>query len=306
MRWLAPWLAEAYSKLYNKHKTEKFDFDTAMSILNKSKKSVTKILNELEDRGFLISKRNEIDKRKRFYRLIPIEKVIEVYGEGTESNDPIEKLKTTTIPYVLTGNYASYLYTKYANPAKIEISVFKNDVETSIAYLKSKNIAIAVDDMLAEGRNVIHIFTDLTEERFKDRIRQEGLSLEQIERLTISLLKRKDAFGLTDCLSLLLTKKINWRKLVNLAKESNLLEEVGLLLEIVNTEIKKRIFSKQLIQKIEQQSSKPRKELHVRIIRKDLFSKKEEIPYQDIGKKWNIDVVISRALITKVIEDLIR
>lgn len=306
MKWLAPYLADAYTKLYRQHKTEQFGFDIARSVINKSIKSITKILNELEDRGFLISKRDEVDKRKRLYRLIPFEKAMSVYGREAGLNDPMEKLKKADMPYLLTGSHASYLYTKYAKPAKIEISVFKKDVESWIAYLKSRDIAIAVDDMPAEGRKIIHIFTDLTKERLQDKAKQDDLSIEQTERLVILLLKRKDSFSLSDVYSLLLTQKISWSKLIKLAKENNLMEELGILLEILNSEAKRNMFGRQLINRIQRQSQKPKKEFHVKPLKEDLFAVKQEIPYQDMGKKWNINVFIPKALITKIIEDLVR
>ncbi|MBI4713376.1 MAG: MarR family transcriptional regulator [Planctomycetes bacterium] len=306
MKWLVPYLAKSYYALHEKHKLEPFEFNDAVVVLQKGKKMVSKTLNELEDKGYLVTKRDEVDKRCRLYKLLSMEEIVSVYGEPAELTDPIKKLKKTQMPYLLTGNYASHLYTRYASPAKIEISIYEKDLSPWIAYLKSKDLGISIDDNLAEGKQIAHLYTDLAESRLSEKRMQNGLHLESIEQLITLLLKRKDSFSLTDALSLLITQKLNWQRLISLLKDNNLLEETGILMEITNKEAGRQVFSKKHLAQIKKMSSMSKKTYHIKASKKDIFRKEPERPYQEIAKKWNIDLSIPKSIITKVVQDLIR
>ena len=87
---------------------------------------------------------------------------------------------------------------------------------------------------------------------------------------------------------------------MNLAKRKNIERELGVCLEIINLESKKQIFNVNTINKIY---------LNTELSDTRFFPKTRQIKtyeYENIGEKWNIRITLSRALISKIITDLVR
>ena len=309
MKWIPSWLGKTYARIYAEKNTEMFDFEEAKSILKiEAKDGLSLRLTKLENAGFLISKRDFIDRRKKYFRLIAPNDAVFSYGVRSvvQSDDVLDLLVIASkkMDLVVGGSYAAYVHSGYASPGKIDIYVNEEDSDKVVSLLSDKFTSISVDDMLSEktSRTNVHIHSSLTKEMVDDSIDLGGTRYVSPETLVIEGLLTQEEFHLTDAFAILITKmnEINLNKLVEISKIENVERELGICLEIINLMSKKKIFDISVINQIHTNAD---------LSRKKFFPKKltrENDEYDILSKKWNLGITFSRGFISKIIIDLVR
>lgn len=309
MKWIPSWLAESYARLYSEKGIEWFGFEEAATILNIEDKSVLSLrLTRLEERGFLISKRDSVDRRKKYFKLLEPNDVVFAYGiqSLSRSSDVMELLSIASknIDFVVGGSYAAYVYSRYASPGKIDIYIRKQDAGKWIALLSSKSTSVSVDDMLSErtGKENVHIHASLTEEMIRDSVKLDGIRYVAPETLIVEGLREQEESPLTDAFAVLITKRkeLDFSKLSSLARYENLQKELGACMEIINLEARKKIFSPTIIQKMRSRISLSRKTTFPR----DVTEEAKE--YKHVSERWGLKIGLSKAFVSKIITDLVR
>lgn len=309
MKWIPSWIAGSYARLYIEKSMKWFDFDEVKKILNiEDKRALSLRLKTLEESGFLIAKRDSVDRRKKYFRTLDPKDVIFSYGirSLSASNDIMDVLASALkkLNFVIGGAYAAYVHSGYASPGKIDIYVKKEDEDRWISLLSDKSTSISINDMLSEkiAKTNVHIHSSLTQEMIDDSLKLDGLRYVLPEILVVDGLKEQTEFSLADSFAILIKnrKEIDFDRLLKFAKNENLEKELGACLEIINLESKKKIFSDIVINKIRLKVDFSRRRLFPR----DL--KEENTEYVDISKKWGLQISLSRSFVYKIIMDLVR
>jgi hypothetical protein len=94
-------------------------------------------------------------------------------------------------------------------------------------------------------------------------------------------------------------KDIDFNKILKNAKSEMLERELGASLELLNHEAKKKIFSDETIRKIRSKADLSKKKIFPK-------HKTENDDYPRIGEKWNLQITLPRAFVSKIITDLVR
>lgn len=308
MRWVPSWLAKSYAIMYVEKGTTWFSFDEAKTILDIKENSILSLrLTKLEESGFLIAKRDAIDRRKKYFRVLNPNDIFFSYGivSLSQTKDVMQRLTIAAkkIIFVIGGTYAAYVHSGYAVPGKIDIYVKNEGLDRCMSLLSDKLTSVSVDDMLAEKirQTNFHIHSSLTEEMIEDSVIVEGIRYESPESLIINGFRNQSDFSLTDSFSVLIKKRkeIDFNKILKIAKTEMLEREFGASLELLNHEAKKKVFSDEIIRKIRSKADLSRKKIFPK-------HKTENDDYPRIGEKWNLQITLSRAFASKIITDLVR
>ena len=300
MEWLPGWLAKRYARLYHRFATEPFDFDSARKVLGYNKLRTRRTLAEIENAGFLFRTRLPWDLRRKRYHLISPEHSVIALAFSLEAVTLEDKLKHAgeDFQYLLTGAAAAYKYHGYMTPAKTDIKIYKEDLGFWIALSKEKGVQIAVDDILAEKRGqVIHLHTNLTAETFARAVQIDGIYYTSAEDLVLDFIRYPNDTSLLDAIAIMLThsQDLDW----GLLAKSDVAQEIGFAIEVLNKEVKREVFSKELIQKFAE-----REAVHKRFSTStELLELPEE--YHDLAKKWNLEVNIPPRVFQKAVLDLV-
>jgi hypothetical protein len=313
MKWIPSWIARSYCILYFNKKTDIFEFEEAKNILGiEDKRKLSKILTQLKERGFLISKRDPVDPRRKLFKLIDPESIVTAFAiqNKARSKAVIDKLKAAkTLNHVLGGAYAAYKYHRYAFPGKIDLYINKEDLGIWIALLSEKTIAISIDDIPSEkaAKEHVHIHSNLTDNLIKESTIIDGLRYLTKEYLIVQGLKQQDKFSLTDALAILIAEKdnIDWKKLLNLADGEKVTRELGCCLDLINLETRRIFFPKRTINQILKKADFSYSTTFPSKVELSPFSSEKE-HYQEIGKRWNLKIYLSKAFVSKIVLDLIR
>ncbi|MGI0087325.1 MAG: hypothetical protein ACREBI_05135 [Nitrosotalea sp.] len=309
MKWIPSWLAKSYALLNAEKSTEWSDFEEAKKILHiEDTKVLSKRLTKLEESGFLIAKRDSIDRRKKYFRALEPKDVILAYGiRSLSTSDNITDILVSAsmkMDFVIGGAYAVYIYSRYASPGKIDIYVKEEDKDKWISLLSDKSISVSVDDVLSEktARTNVHIHSLLTQEMIDNSLKLDGIRYVQREILVISGLREQSEFSLTDAFAILIKnrQKIDFDKLLKFAMNENLERELGACLEIINLESKKKLFSDSVIHKLRLQTDFTR----TRYFPIDRTEKTSE--YLHISERYGLQITLPRAFVYKIITDLVR
>lgn len=309
MKWVPSWIAKSYARLYTEKNTNWFDFEKAKSTLNIEDKKVLSLrLSKLEEAGFLISKRDPVDRRKKYFRLIQPNDVIFAYGTRllSSSEDMMDHLAAASknMDFVIGDSYATYVYTGYATPGKIDIYINEEDRDKLISLMSDKFTSISVDDMLSEKitKTIVHIHSSLTQEMVDNSTKLNGIRYTNSETLVTEGLICQSEFSLIDTFALLIKKRkeINFNKLLKIAKSENVERELGICLEIINLESKKKFFDSNIISKIHSSADLSRK----KFFPKNVTEETDE--YNTLTYKWNVGITFSKGFISKIITDLVR
>jgi hypothetical protein len=258
------------------------------------------VLARLENRGFLYKARVPSHLRKKRYHLVPPKQAVIAFAISQESESIEEKLRAASkdFQYVVNGAAAAYKYHGYMTPAKTDIRIHKEDLGFWIALLKEKGIQIAVDDILAEKRGqVIHLHTNLTAETFARAVQIDGIYYTSAEDLVLDFIRYPNDTSLLDAIAIMLThsQDLDW----GLLAKSDVAQEIGFAIEVLNKEVKREAFSKELIQKFAE-----REAVHKRFSTStELLELPEE--YHDLAKKWNLEVNIPPRVFQKAVLDLV-
>ena len=308
MEWIPSWVAKSYARLYTDKDAAWFDFAGAKKVLGvENKKVVSRRLNELENAGFLISKKDQVDRRKRYYRLIEPNDVIFSYGIRllSPSESVMDRLASVAnrMEFVIGDSYAAYVYSGYASPGKMDIYVNEKEKDRWIALLSDKSASVSVDDMLSEhtAKQHLHIHSSLSKNMIKESIKIKGIRYAAPEVLVMDGFTDQSEFTLTDALAILITKRkeLDFKKIVAEAKHQNVEREIGVCMEIINKESAEKIFDDAIINKLYSGADFSREKFFPRT---KLEESKE---YKRLSDKWKLKVTLSRAFISKIITDLI-
>jgi len=238
--------------------------------------------------------------RRKIYHLIPLEQFALAFALSQESENIEDKLKAASkdFQYVVNGAAAAYNYHGYMTPAKTDIRIHKKDLGFWIALLKEKGTQIAIDDILAEKRGqVIHLHTNLTEETFTRAVQIEGIYYTSAEDLVLDFFRHPNDTSLLDALAIMLTyaEELDW----GLLAKSDVAQEVGFAMEVLNKEAGKEVFPKDLIKKFAGRES-----VHKRFsISAELLDLPED--YHNLAKHWNLEVNIPPRIFQKAVSDLV-
>jgi len=313
MKWIPSWIARSYCTLYIKKKTDVFEFEEAKNFLKiEDKRKLSRILTQLKERGFLISKRDPIDPRRKLFKLIDPDSIVIAFATQNKarSKTVTDKLKAVkTLSYVLGGAYAAYRYHRYVFPGKIDLYVNEEDLGIWTALLSEKTIAISIDDIPSEkaAKEHVHIHSNLTDELIKESVFIDGLRYLTKEYLVVEGIKQQDKFSLTDAFAILIVEKrnIDWKKLLDLADREKVIRELGFCLDLINFETRRFFFSRRTINQILERADLSYTMGFPSEVEFSPFSREKEY-YQEIGKKWNAKIYLSRAFVSKIVLDLIR
>lgn len=313
MRWLPTWLAKSYSIIYLRKGSDIFDYDEAKEMLKvEDKKALSDILTRLKNRGFLISRRDPIDPRRRLFKLIDPESALTAFGiqNKAKSRMVLDKLRASHLDYVIGDAYAAYQHHHYSTPGKMDIYVRDKDLNMWIALLVEKSTAVAIDDIPSEksAKEIIHIHSALTEYALGHSVVIQGVRYLSPENLVVRGLEIQDRFGLADAIAILIVKKedLDWKHLLNQASQSRLLRELGSCLDTINFESGREVFSKNLIDEIFENADVSNRITFPKQSEKDPFIEEELENYPGISEKWNISILLSKAFISKIVMDLVR
>ena len=315
MRWIPNWLAEKYSLLYLGRGVEAFDFEEAKKIFKlEDKRVVSIILTQLRNRGFLISWRDSVDPRRKFFKLISPENIVFAFGVQNLTRDKtlFAKIQAASkhLNYVIGGAYASFKYHRYSTPGKVDIHVNKEDLEKWVALLTDKGIAISMDAIPSEktGKENVHIHSGLTNDTLKESTNINGIRYLTPEILVIEGLKSENQFGLTDALAILITKRdeLDHDKILRLAEREGVTRKLGCALEIINYETGRETFPTKQIAEIQRRTDTSYHTSFPKTIETIPFAEEEKEHYRDIGKRWNMKITLSKAFVSKIVTDLVR
>jgi len=309
MNWVPSWLAKLYAILYLDKEKEVFDNDDAKKILHIYANDVLSLrLTKLEDAGFLISKRDSVDRRKKYFRLIEPNDAIFAFGIKTlaSSDEVLDRLVIASkrMDVVVGGAQAAYVHSGYASPGKIDLYVNEKNIDKWISLMADKFTSVSIDETLAEktARTNVHIHSTLTKDMIDASIKLEGIRYESPESIIISGFVEQSEFSLTDAISILIQKRkeLDFKKILELTKAENCERELGMCMELINFESKRKIFNNELINKFY---------TSIDLSRKKFFPRnkiKESIEYKALSEKWRLKICISRAFVSKIITDLVR
>lgn len=300
MFWPPEWAAKSYVKLYYRFRDKPFDFADAQKLLGYGKAKMARALQEIEKSGLLYRDRQSTDLRRRIYHLISLEQFALAFAVSQELERIEDKIRAASedFKYVIDGAAAAYKYHGYMTPAKTDIRIPKKDLGFWIALLKKKQIQIAVDDILAEKREkIIHLHTNLTEETFVRAIQINGIYYMSVEDLVLDFFRHPSDTSLLDAIAIILTcaEDIDW----NLLAKSDITQELGFVLEVLNKEAEKKIFSKKLVNKFAE-----REPVHKRFSTSDRLLKMPDA-YNTLAKKWGLEINILPRIFKKAISDLV-
>lgn len=298
MGWLPEWLAKRYAQLYYRFTTEPFDFDSAQGLLGYNKLEVRRTLAQLENAGFLHKGRQPTDLRRKNYYLVNPEHAIRAFALQSENIDERLRLAGSDFQYVVTGAAAAYKYHGYMTPAKIDILVFKKDLGFWYALLKGKETPVAIDHILAEKRGqIIHLHTTLTQEIMVRAVKIGGIFYTSADDLVLEFFRHPTDTSLLDAIAIMLThtKDLDW----DLLSKSDVKQEIGFVMEVLNKEAAKTIFTTRLLGRFKETE---------KIVKR--FSTRDELlelpeDYYALTKDWNLEINVPVRIFRKAIEDLV-
>lgn len=310
MEWMPPWVARAYARLYAAKRMDTFDFSEAGRILELGdKRQVAKRLTRLKNSGHLTARRDSVDPRRKLFKLVDPESIVLAMAiqSRAKTADVPGKLKAASdvLDYYVNGAYAAYQYHHYSAPGRIDISARAEQLATWIALLSEKHVAIAIDDTPAEkpAETNISLRSDFNE-AFSEHVRViDGIRYLSPEVLVI-LGITESLPAVEDVLAILVVQraKLDWKVLITLSEAYNATRLIGCVLDVLNSETRKPMFSTTYINKLLRQSN-----LQARLDFPSSMSREPaEDRYATISSKWNVSFHLSHAVVSKIVTDLVR
>jgi hypothetical protein len=310
MIWTPPWLAKAYARLYALMGTSAFDYSEAGAALElKDKRPIATTLMKLRTFGHLTVRRDPIDPRRKLFRLVDPQSIVLAMAiqSRAKTNDITGKLKVASslLDYYVSGAYAAYQYHHYSAAGSVDISIRPDQLSLWIALVSEPKVALSIDDVPAErpSGTTIHLHSDF-DEKFLQYLRViGGIRFLSAEILVVLGITRENP-SLEDVLAILVAyrKKLEWRKLLELADAYQATRFVGCVLEVLNSESRRPLFEKRIIDKMLSQSN-----LEARL---DFPASMKPLPierlYEDIASKWNLKLHLTHAVLSKILTDLVR
>ncbi|MEK6924412.1 MAG: hypothetical protein AABW54_04185 [Candidatus Micrarchaeota archaeon] len=351
-KWLPEWLARNYfkleaatEKLWEARQTDvsesriAFSFQEAKEILGASDAVTQKTLWELEIRGFLLKRREDAKLSSKRYFLTPFAELLDVLKiyltfphRGFEKLLLEKKLAMAPWGYMLTGGSAAYYYSRYQSPGKVlEIEVRPNDYGRWMAFLSDRRTVVNPDAPIETRRAKRYVrlscFLNGAEDDFSDI---DGLKVKRVEQLLVDFLYDDSLASATQAIALAASKyqPIDWKDAVTRAEKRQLLRPLGCVLEILNSEAKKRVVGIGVVKDIRSRQPIPAEvrvfprkeaveyeELNKKLLSGGRWLSKGDLEaitrsrdslryYEEIGRKWNMTILLPRAAVRKILDDL--
>jgi hypothetical protein len=310
MIWMPPWLARAYARLYTSMRTNTFDYSEAGRILRlNDKRLISTALAKLRTSGHLTVRRDPVDPRRKLFRLIDPESIVQAMAIQSEAktDNVSAKLRAASgsLDYYLNGAYAAYQYHHYSVPGRIDISVKVQQLATWIALLSGRGIALSIDDIPAErpAENNIHLRSDLDEKLSEHVTVIDGIKYLSSEILVVQGIARGNP-SIEDVLAMLVVQrsKLHWKELTDLSEAYSATRFLGSILDVLNFESRKPLFEKSLIDRVLRTSN-----LDARLdFPAGMRAQPAEKLYEPISSKWNLRLHLTHALVSKILTDLMR
>jgi hypothetical protein len=310
MIWIPAWLAKAYARIYSAKKTGTFDFSEAAKILGmKDERPLAKTVAKLRSFGYLITRRDPVDSRRKLFRLIDPESIVLAMAiqSRAKTDDVTGKLRAASgsLDYYLNGAYAAYQYHRYSAPGRIDVSVRAAQLSSWIALLSGRGVSLSIDGIPAEkpAENNIQLHSDF-DEKFSEHVRViDGINYLSPEMLVILGIAGANP-SIEDVLALLVVqrRKLDWGGLLEVANAYNATRFLGCILNVLNFESRRPLYESNLIGKMFKQSN-----LEARLdFPASMSSQPTEKLYESVASKWNLRLHLTHALVTKILTDLMR
>ncbi len=313
----------AYDELWLKFKGEEFTFEKSLAVIfvkNKfSAKDVkygSKIINEMEDNGYVISRKADYDQRVRLYRLLHPELASNAWAICKQAVFGKEQKVIKVITHDDLAREANnkagwdYLYIKdtaiafwtdnYRTSAVRHISVLEEQADGWISLFKLFGSAVILNDVPVSdaksvGREAISLHADL-------HFRQHKKGKEHyqaVEHVILEAFKDGDNLGALAVL-IVQRKQLNWKALIDNASKNGLINTLGFSMECMNQEAGKDIFNAATVEKIRRKRKKEAETIKG-------VSGDEEIAmgYKPLEEKWNVRCLGADAY-RKAVNDLVK
>lgn len=310
MKWLPPWLARAYAKIYIEKRVDPFGFSQAARILGISdERRVAKTLAKLRSSGYMQATRDPADSRRKLFNLMdPVSTTIAFAIQSrAKSPELTDKLKAASnfLLYYVGGAYAAYQYHRYSAPGSVDISILPDQLSAWVALVSDKDTSISVNETPAEKTSTInaHLKTDFDSKLDKDTISIDGIKYLSPEWLIVLGLAENHP-SLEDVIAILIVqrKKLDWDKLASLCEEYNASRYLAAVLELLNLESSRTLFDPKRIKKIA-----TRADTRVRLdFPPDKKAEPTDGAYSEISSKWNVVPHFRRSFLLKLVTDLVR
>lgn len=238
--------------------------------------------------------------------------------------------------YVITGSHAAYHYHHYMNPPKVvELKIKPQDEGKWIAFLTDEKTKVFLGNVIETRKvtNYVKLMHSSMPLQLIREMTKQGYYIEKLEFLIVELLERQTHSSIIEVVAIisLIKTRIVWNGsdgVVNLAKSSGISRRLGFLLDAMNFESKRPIIEPEIIKNIKKdvvgKSDEifPRdeiflsryRELRNKLVHQALLTNREieELRrakerfegYKELSEKWGIQVILPRAVIRKVLDDL--
>ncbi len=310
MKWLPPWLAKAYARIYAEKKTDVFGFSEAARILGlKDERPLAKTLAKLKMSGHLMVRRDPVDSRRKLFNLTDPASVTLAFAiqSRAKNTELIEKLRAAagSLDYYLSGSYTAHQYHHYSVPGRIDISVRPDQLLVWVALASERDTAISIGEVPAEKSFPVnvHLRTDFDPKLVTDTKLIDGVRYLSAELLIALGLAEGDPH-VEDVLAILVVQKenLNWNKLLALCEAYGATRYLGYLLEVLNFESGKALFSPAVIRKAFAEANlKARFDFPA-----GRRGEPPEAAYLQISSRWNLTSHVSRSVVAKIVTDLVR
>jgi hypothetical protein len=313
MRWIPPWLAKAYAIIYAEKGTQEFEFAEAARLLQiNAERTLAKTLFKLKVSGYLAVRRDPTEPRRKLFKLIDPQSLIMALAiqSKARSAELLAKLRAATgvLDYCLTGSFAAYQYHRYTAPGAVDLAIRPEQLPVWMALLAEREIALSTEEAPAEKPATVQVrlHTDaelgVALQRAQTRL-IEGVRYLAPEALVVRALTEESP-TLEDALAILVVgrKTVDWKVLLASAESTGVARFLGCMLEVLNAESGRRLFSAGRIASIRQKSK-----LEARLdFPRSMKAQPMEERYAEVASRWNLRVHLGRAIVAKIVTDLVR
>lgn len=287
--WIPEWLGIPYCLLYAKYGRRGFTLEEARAELDMPLPRLIKVLSELGRRGFLTS---ETRDKTRTYWLSSFDSLARGIRAEREMRgvELAERLKAAYkeygMKYLIVGASSAFFYHAYQFPAKLEVKVFRED------YGFWRNVLPGAE-----------LIPGLTREEFEEREEADGFFVAPPERVVVEGLKRRGVASTLDSVAVIISRSLDWEKLVNHALEQGVVRELGAVLEILDGELRKEYGRSMIPGKIiDELLTHVEKKGRMRRYPRAVLN--EDKTYRDVGEKWRLRLYLPSYVIRNPVNDL--
>jgi len=299
--WLPEWAARAYARLFVLLHKRSFDFETCRDVLQTNEPETSRVIQELENEGFLYKRRKSTDRRRRLYNLVSPEQAVHALSFVSPKFVTLEeKLRAVrgSVPYVVTGSAAAYKYHRYMSTRRTDISIFRRDTGFWVALVKKPNLQVAINGHVAERGEVrIGLLTDLTESAATSAVEIDGINYEPREEVVANSLREGTDQAVLNASAILVVsmEDLDWETLA----ASDVRQEVGFVMEAINLAAGHDVFVDAIVDKFRQVVGL-RKPFGNRIV-----AVHDTQEFLVLAEKWGLDLRVPPRIIKKVVTDLL-